>query len=432
MSRRIAGLLTLLLVLFGVRASAQTLTSFDRGRALDMLAVVHEDITKHYFDSTYGGADLTAIFETARTRIKNATRVEESLFAIAQATIEVNDGHTLFLPPGLTQRADYGWSMAFVGDTCRVFSVKPQSDAAHQGVTPGDIIYRIEGIAPSRHSLFYIRYMISALFPRQNLRVLLSHAGQPPREMNLGAEVREHRRVYDLTAGHDDVWELIRESQSADDSLRSGFSEFGNDLLVWRYRGFGEPNDVDDGLKRARGHAALVLDLRGNPGGYATTLLRFLSGIYREPTTIATLRNRKETQPLFVKGSHDKAYDGKVIVLVDSRSASASEAFARSIQLAHRGTVLGDRTMGALRTARSYVHQSGTQTVVVYGTLVAVDDFIFPEGPQVEGLGVQPDELILPSGDDLRENRDPVLARALALGGVTRTAEQAARLVWDH
>ena len=432
MPQRITCLLTLLLVLSGARASAQTLTSFDRGRALDMLAVVHEDITKYYFDSTYGGADLTAIFDTARARIKNATRVEESLLAIAQATIEVNDGHTLFLPPGLTQRADYGWSMAFVGDTCRVFGVKPASDAAHQGVTPGDVVYRIEGIAPSRHNLFYIRYMISALFPRQSLRVLLSHADQPPREMNLGAEVREHRRVYDLTGGHDDVWELIRESQTVGDSLRSQFAEIGNDVLVWRYRSFGEPKDADEGLKKARGHAALVLDLRDNPGGYSMTLLRLLNGIYRDSTTVATVRNRKESNPLIVKGSRDKVYDGKVIVLVDSRSASASEAFARSVQLTRRGTVLGDRTMGALRTARRYIHQSGTQTIVAYGTQVATDDFIFPDGSQVEGIGVQPDELVVPSGNDLRDNRDPVLARALALAGVARTPEQAARLVWDR
>jgi len=431
MPQRFAWLLAILLFLSGPRASAQTLTSFDRSRALAMLAGVHDDITKHYFDAAIGGVDLAAIFDTARARIRRATRIEESLLAIAQATIEINDGHTLFLPPGLTHRADYGWSMAFVGDTCRVFSVKPGSDAAHQGVTPGDVVYRIEGIPPSRRNLFYIQYMISALLPRRSLRVMLSHAGQPPREMNLGAEIRERRRIYDLTGGND-IWDLIRESQTAGDSLRSRYAEIGSDVLVWRYRSFDEPKDADEGLKRARGHAALVLDLRDNHGGREMTLLRLLNGIYRDSTAVGAVRNRKEIKPLFVKGSRDRAYAGTVIVLVDSRSASASEAFARNVQLTGRGTVLGDQTMGALRRARTYLHQSGTQTIVVYGTQVATDDFILPDGSQVEGVGVQPDELVVPSGDDLRDKRDPVLARALALAGVTRTPEQAARLVWDR
>lgn len=423
-------LLAVLVLTARATASAQTLTSFERSRALGMLDAVHDDIKKHYFDSTYGGVDIAAIFDTARSRIQRATRIEETLYSIAQATIDINDGHTLFLPPTLAYRADYGWSMAFFGDTCRVVSVRPESDAARQGVLPGDAIFRIEGIVPTRRNLFYIRYMISAVFPRQSLRVLLRHPGGTTQEMALGAEVKEHRRVYDLTGDHADIWELIRESQNADDSLRSSSVEFDNNgPMVWRYRSFDDGKEVEEGLKRARGRPALVLDLRDNPGGLVVTLLKLLNGVYRDSTTIANVQDRKERKPEFVRGSGERAYGGRLIVLVDSRSASASEAFARSVQLTGRGTVVGDLTMGALRTSRGYSHQIGTQTVVAYGTRVAIEDLVFPDGSQVEGKGVLPDIAVLPSGEDLRERRDPALAHALGLIGVTMSPTQAAALL---
>jgi carboxyl-terminal processing protease len=106
-------------------------------------------------------------------------------------------------------------------------------------------------------------------------------------------------------------------------------------------------------------------------------------------------------------------------VLVDSKSGSASEIFARTVQLTGRGIVIGDRTSGSVMRSRHHPHRSGAETVVTYGVSVTTADVVMPDGGRLEGRGVVPDEVVLPTTADIAAGRDPVLARALKLAGVT-------------
>ncbi|MGB7212160.1 MAG: hypothetical protein WBC97_05975 [Gemmatimonadales bacterium] len=60
--------------------------------------------------------------------------------------------------------------------------------------------------------------------------------------------------------------------------------------------------------------------------------------------------------------------------------------------------------------------------------MIDVADFRLPDGGRIEGVGVPPDETVLPTSDDLRDHRDPALARALSLAGHSVTPEEAGRL----
>jgi C-terminal processing protease CtpA/Prc len=57
-----------------------------------------------------------------------------------------------------------------------------------------------------------------------------------------------------------------------------------------------------------------------------------------------------------------------------------------------------------------------------------VSNVVMPDGASLEGRGVVPDEVVLPTAQDLAAGRDPALARALALAGVLVSPERAGRM----
>jgi C-terminal processing protease CtpA/Prc len=136
---------------------------------------------------------------------------------------------------------------------------------------------------------------------------------------------------------------------------------------------------------------------------------------------------RKEMKPEVARAVKNP-YTGKLIVLVDSKSASAAELFARVVQMEHRGTVIGDTTEGAVMEAHHYTETSGAESVILYGFSVTDANLIMADGKSLEGTGVTPDEKILPTADDLAAGRDPVLSRAAELAGSKVDPEAAGKL----
>lgn len=100
-----------------------------------------------------------------------------------------------------------------------------------------------------------------------------------------------------------------------------------------------------DKLEKA-GAERLIIDLRGNPGGYLAAVIKMVNEFLDKGELVVYTEGR--TQP---KRSFNTDYKGlyfgkKVVVLVDEYSASASEIFAGAIQDNDRGTIVGRRTFG--------------------------------------------------------------------------------------
>jgi C-terminal processing protease CtpA/Prc len=144
--------------------------------------------------------------------------------------------------------------------------------------------------------------------------------------------------------------------------------------------------------------------------------------------TVGVVKRRKEEKVMLAKKAADTPYQGKVIVLVDSDSGSAAELFARTMQIEKRGFVLGDRSAGAVMQSKRHVHTIGGDSVVIFGASITDADIIMTDGKSLEHVGVVPDELFVPTADDLATTSDPVLARALEIAGVQMSPAKAGTL----
>lgn len=407
---------------------SQTLSSQDRDRAMIMLRAVRDDIKKNYYDPTLRGIDIDAKSKAAEEQIKQARSNGEVFGIIAQMMLDFNDSHTIFIPPQRMSRVEYGWEMQTFGDNTYVIAVKPKSDAEVQGIKPGDKVMKIDGIAPTRANFWIYNYIYSTLAPRPMVRMEVQSPGGEPRLVEIKAKVKEGKKVFDLTDTFD-VNALLREQEDEDRLGQHKVVEINKDIAIWRMPSFDLTQDgVDDAINKVKKHKTLILDLRRNGGGAVETLKNLVGNFFDRDVTIGTAKWRKEEKPLIAKTRGDSGFKNNLILLIDSESGSAAEVFARVIQLEKRGTVIGDRSSGKVMVSRLYPHQIGLETQVFYATSVTNADLLMTDGKSLENVGVIPEEVMLPTGEDLRALKDPVLARAVAVAGGSMDPADAGKL----
>jgi C-terminal processing protease CtpA/Prc len=399
-------------------------SGFDKARGHDMVSIIKSDLKKNYYDPSFRGMDIEARLKAADEKINSATSIGHIFGIIAQALMDLDDSHTHFLPPGRAARTEYGWEMKMVGDKCFVTAVKPGSDAEAKGLKVGDEIWTINDFGPTRDNFWKMEYYFKALRPQPGMQLTVRKPGGKEETFVVLAKITERKRVMNLTSG--DIFELIREDENAAHFNRQRYIEVGDELLIWKMPQFDlEESQVDDLMGKARKRKALILDLRGNPGGYVSVLQRIAGYFFDHDVKIADRKGRKEMKPQLAKHRGDSVFKGQLVVLIDSRSASAAEVFARLVQIEKRGTVLGDRSSGAVMESRVFPHQSGLDVVAFWGVSITDADVIMTDGKSLEKAGVDPDEMVLPTAADLAANRDPVLARAAELVGVKLDAAKA-------
>lgn len=410
----------------GGSLGAQSISSIDRNRAKQMLKNIGGELKKNYYDPTFGGRDIDAHLKTFTDKLDSATSISQTMAIIAQALVDLDDSHTFFVPPARTIRVEYGWRTVMFGDRCYVTAVKPGSDAAERGLKAGDEVLSIDRFKPMRGELWKLEYSYNLLNPRSGTTLVVRSPGAQPREVGIAAKVTQSQRVLDLTGadGGLDIDRLIRDLDSS--ASRHRLRKLGS-VAVWSMPDFSFSND-DEVLAWALKDAdALILDLRGNPGGYVKTLERMTGRFFDRDVRIADLRGRKPMSPILAK-KNGRTFTGRVVALIDSRSGSAAELFARMLQLEKRGTVIGDRSSGSVRQSYGFDGQMGVERVVFYGASITNADVIMSDGKSLERVGVTPDELIVPTAEDLAAGRDPVLARAAALLDVPLDAATAGKM----
>ena len=341
----------------------------------------------------------------------------------------LKDSHTYFSPPARPYRLDYGYRLAPIGDEILVTRVRPGTDAEKK-VKPGDRLMALDGGPVTRENFATMEYVLNTLSPRQTTKLALRDPSAADREVVVETKVVPGRQVRDLTgAGADmEINDLIQQQERDERQYRQKFAEIG-DVMIWKMPVFLlEDSEIDKLFTIARRHSTLILDLRENPGGLIAAAKRMIANLFDHDVKVFDRMTRHGRATVVVKSRGSSAYSGKLVVLIDSGSASSAEILARVVQLEKRGTVIGDRSAGAVMETQILQFAQGGATAIIYSVAVTDADLMMTDGKSLEGVGVRPDELTLPSALDLAAGRDPILAHAARMAGLQLDAAAAGKL----
>jgi carboxyl-terminal processing protease len=422
-----ATLLTFIIGFCYQHLDGQTLSKNDRESGRIILRNVKDTIKKNYYDPNFHGVNLDEAFKVADEKINQATSNGQLFGIIAQAVRQLNDSHTYFLPPSRALKVSYDWQIQMIGDQCFILAVKPGTDAEAKGLKPGDILHVVDGYKITRENFEDFNYLYNTLQPRTSLSVVVQSPGEPPRKVEFNASTRQGAKILDLTSSSGfDFYDMIREDQEYDKIYEHRFKSYGDDLYIWKMPQFNlTPQQVNEIVERTGKFKTLILDLRGNGGGYEETLLQVIGNLFEHDTKVGDIKRRSGTKTLTAKTRSHDIFKGQLILLVDNGSGSAAELLSRVVQLEKRGTVIGDRTAGAVMRSRGHTLMLGESSTIFYGVSVTDADVVMTDGSSIEHNGVVPDKVMLPNGADLRDQADPVLSYAASVAGVKLDPKEA-------
>jgi C-terminal processing protease CtpA/Prc len=409
----------------GVPAS---ITKFDLQRAHLIMRQSYDEIRKNYYDATFHGVDLEKTFQQYDARLDASKSLNETFRVIGAFVLNLHDSHTFFMPPARTNRSTPGFFMQMIGDKCFVTRIRPGTDAASK-LHVGDQVLALNGFKIAIDTFHDMTYFLQVLSPAPAEMLDIQTPSGEHKQLTIEAKVRMGKQITDLTGGGEggDFWELVRNDEEDEHLSRSRMFETG-DVFIWRMPSFEvPPPEMDRIAGKAAKSKTLIIDLRGNSGGYIDTLKNMLGHFTDHEIKLGDRVTRKDTKPEMIK-PRSPFYTGNLIVLVDHNSASAAELFARVIQLEHKGTIIGDRSAGAVMEAKDFEESTGTDYKIIYGLSITAANLVMSDGKSLENTGVVPDELLVPTAADLAAGNDPVLAHAADRGGAKLDATAAGKL----
>ncbi len=155
---------------------------------------------------------------------------------------------------------------------------------------------------------------------------------------------------------------------------------------------------------------SVILDLRGNGGGYVDAA-RDVASLWLDNKVIATERTGNVINST-IRSSGDAILSGiPTVVLIDSSSASASEIVAGALQDHSKAKVAGETSFGK-GSVQKLVGLSGGAELKV-----TVARWYTPHNKNITGSGIKPDEIVKITQDDIYNGIDPQLNKAKELLG---------------
>ncbi len=136
----------------------------------------------------------------------------------------------------------------------------------------------------------------------------------------------------------------------------------------------------------------LILDLRGNPGGFLDQSIA-VADLFLKDGVVLYERTKDGDQRVFRSGDDGLAQDIPLVVLINGGSASASEIVAGAIQDRERGVLIGEKSFGKGSVQQINRLSDGSQL------RVTIARWFTPNDRAIHGEGLEPD-ITVEAGDD--------------------------------
>jgi len=394
------------------------LTAAERAAIFD---TVWQTVNDKYFDPTFGGKDWRAIGDQSRQKL--ATVQDDDTFwlqVLNPMLFELGVSHLVALPSEFASELDpmtfatgkLGLDVRLLDGAAVITEVAPGFPADKAGLRPGFVITSVDGWTLNDIAAESLQT------PPDNERNRRGNLVQGMRARLYGETGKEI--VVEYLDGNNRPQRATlqfakRNSTCAqfDPSLPPACTEFevrrlANGAGYLRFSGF-LPPVLDSALQAIadlHDAPALIIDLRGNPGGVFPVRKAIASKLVGEPKLFMRYQRRDGLDEAYLD-SVPNAYQGKAVILVDELSASSTEEFAGSLQALGRATIVGLQTPGRCLVMDIVSLPNGALLTYPWGQSQT------PDRRVLENNGVIPDIKVALDREQLLQGFDEQLEAAI-------------------
>lgn len=152
---------------------------------------------------------------------------------------------------------------------------------------------------------------------------------------------------------------------------------------------------------------SLIIDVRGNSGGYLSTVTDILSHFIKKGEVLYELKTKDKIEKIYDKT--DEKRDYKIAVLVNGGSASASEVLATSLRETYKAYTIGTITFGKSKVQKTQDLSNGATIKFTF------QEWLTPNGNNLGGKGMEPEYVVEYKASDTENEYDSQLKKALDL-----------------
>ncbi len=301
---------------------------------------------------TTGGGRVEQLMGYIEARYVDEPDEEELYEAAINAVLEKLDPHSSYIPKeelqALTESMEgnfegIGIEYLVVEDTITVVSALPDGPSALAGILPGDQVIYVEDS------------LVTGVTEKEiDPASLMRGAEGSPVEVRIRRPGRPGLLDFTITRAPIPVYSVDAAYKIADQTAYVKINRFSQNT----YSEFMTALEAHLENENARN---LIIDLRGNPGGYLQEATKLLSELFVERGELLVYTEGRHSSRQPYKSSGRARYNiQKVAVLVDGGSASASEIVAGAVQDHDRGIIVGRRTFGKGLVQEQYPLSDGS------------------------------------------------------------------------